>query len=102
MDGLPGEPLRQPCGNPRADVRRRVPPVIGAPSSAVHSSLDALRSDLPPQASSPQDSPDAIRCSGDGEVGMSQRPQLEKFVLIDALGWRFVEGCDFRTGRLAY
>jgi predicted AlkP superfamily pyrophosphatase or phosphodiesterase len=33
---------------------------------------------------------------------MSQRPQLQIFVLIDALGWRFVEGRDFLNDLLPY
>jgi predicted AlkP superfamily pyrophosphatase or phosphodiesterase len=33
---------------------------------------------------------------------MSQRPQLQIFVLIDALGWRFVEGRDFLIDLLPY
>ena len=33
---------------------------------------------------------------------MSQRPQMQIFVLIDALGWRFVEGRDFLNDLLPY
>ncbi len=33
---------------------------------------------------------------------MSQRLQMQIFVLIDALGWRFVEGRDFLNGLLPY
>src|SRR6266851_1390988 len=102
MDSFLGKPLRKPRSNPWPDIHRRIPTAIGAQSVVLHPSFDALRGALSPQASSPQDSTGVLRRSGGDQVGMSQRPQLQIFVLIDALGWRFVEGRDFLIDLLPY
>src|SRR5260370_35457293 len=91
MDGFLGKPLRQPRSNPWTDFHRGIPTAVGAASLALQSFFDALRRALSAQARSSQDSTGAIGCSGGDEVGMSQRPQMQIFVLIDALGWRFDE-----------